>query len=286
MASLPLLDPLPRPDRQLHLARRRSRRDHLPRRGGALGVLVHAPSDNHAAGHRDRPGVHPVQVGRPGHLDRHGGNDERVLRLLLLWLVTREQSICRTSKIFFSVTGGVQVLIAIINYAMDNEIVAARRTTGAVGGIMPMFLGFQAMLYQCLHRALRWYCFVGMMWIVGEPQHSEAAAQGEGRGSGGVADGHLDHPQYPAHGGRRPRRQRDGAQQRLSSIVPPWSAVLVRDATSRSPATTPACCPTRQRLRLGRPLRERFELRGGADVYRRDRHRHRHRPVLAVPDLL
>ena len=28
--------------------------------------------------------MHPVQVGRPGHLDRHGGNDERVLRLLLL----------------------------------------------------------------------------------------------------------------------------------------------------------------------------------------------------------
>jgi hypothetical protein len=81
-------------------------------------------------------------------------------------------------KIFFSVTGGVQVLIAIINYAMDNDCSkkddedsgAENAASGfqqcCMGGIMPMFLGFQAMLYQLYTpwHPLRgdWYgyCFV------------------------------------------------------------------------------------------------------------------------------
>ena len=86
-------------------------------------------------------------------------------------------------KIFFSVTGGVQVLIAIINYAMDNDCSkkddedsgAENAASGfqqcCMGGIMPMFLGFQAMLYQLytpwhpLRGEWYGYCFVGMMWI-------------------------------------------------------------------------------------------------------------------------
>ena len=85
--------------------------------------------------------------------------------------------------IFFSVTGGVQVLIAIINYAMDPdckekdgedsgaENVASGFQQCCMGGIMPMFLGFQAMLYQLytpwhpLRGEWYGYCFVGVMWI-------------------------------------------------------------------------------------------------------------------------
>ena len=89
-------------------------------------------------------------------------------------------------KIFFSVTGGVQVLIAIISYARDPDCGPCKgegdENSGAenaasgfqqccMGGIMPMFLGFQAMLYQLYTpwHPLRgdWYgyVFVAVMWI-------------------------------------------------------------------------------------------------------------------------
>jgi hypothetical protein len=85
-------------------------------------------------------------------------------------------------KIFFSVTGGVQVLIAIINYAMnpdckekDGDSSAERAGEGCClvlrGAVMPMLVGFQSILYQLYTpwHPLRgdWYgyCFVGMMWI-------------------------------------------------------------------------------------------------------------------------
>ena len=67
--------------------------------------------------------------------------------------------ICRWSPmVFFSVAGGVQVLIAIINYAMNPDCKDARRQLGGArrrgllpvlsGAVMPMLVGFQSILYQ------------------------------------------------------------------------------------------------------------------------------------------